>query len=230
MPVAPSRRLDKKKAGGHEWWSEKERLQAVSAYLVLGKVSLVAATTGIPEDTLRKWKMASWWSEAEDEIRRSSKLQLSGKLSEVITKTITQLDDRVTNGDFFYNPRLGTFERKPINASQASKITSELIDKTLLLEKHATQERISEEGLDIRLKKLRDEMIRFAKAKTISGELLPAETIQGELVDEHLQLVQEPLQEASPDSTTPGPGRNQPTPAEGGDGCPGGTGTGELLV
>jgi len=218
MPVAPSRRLDKRKAGGHEWWSEKERLQAVSAYLVLGKVSLVAATTGIPEDTLRKWKMASWWSEAEDEIRRSSKLQLSSKLSEVITKTITQLDDRVTNGDFFYNPRLGTFERKPINASQASKITSELIDKTLLLEKHATQERISEEGLDIRLKKLRDEMIRFAKAKTI----------QGELVDEHLQLVQEPLSQASPDGTdtsdspgTPGPGGSQPTPAEGGDGCPG---------
>lgn len=223
MPVVPSRRVDKKKSSTPGWWSDKERMQAVSAYLVLGKVTLVAATTGIPEDTLRKWKMASWWSEAEDEIRRSSKLHLSGKLSEVITKTIEQLDDRVTNGDFFYNPRLGTFERKPINASQASKITSELIDKTLLLEKHATQERISEEGLDIRLQKLRDEMVRFAKAKEIKG-------VQQ---DELLQLVQEPVSQASSDSSgttytvsdsdgSSTPGR-QPTPAEGGDGCPGAT-------
>jgi hypothetical protein len=169
VPTVPARRIDKKKAGTPGWWSDKERLQAVSAYVVLGKVTLVAATTGIPEDTLRKWKMASWWKEAEDEIRRSNKIELSGKLSRIVDATLVQLEDRVANGDYFYNPKTGKFDRKPINASQASKITNDLVDKTLLLEKTATQERITEEGLDLRLKKLRDEMVRFAKAKTIEG-------------------------------------------------------------
>lgn len=218
MPVLPARRIDKKKAGDG-WWSEKERLQAVSAYLVLGKVTLVAATTGIPEDTLRKWKITNWWKEAEDEIRRSSKLQLSGKLSDVITKTIEQLDDRVTNGDFFYNPRLGAFERKPINASQASKITSELIDKTLLLEKSASKETITEEGLDQRLRKLRDEMVRFAKAKTIEGEATHVQEIPAEDEGPVQETSGGPVQEAS-GSGDAGP-TEQPRPDEGGDGCPG---------
>lgn len=208
MPVKPAHRIDKRKQGAG-WWSDKQRLQAVSAYVVLGKVTLVAASTGIPEDTLRKWKTASWWKEAEDEIRRSSKIELSGKLSKIVDATLLQLEDRVANGDYFFNPKIGVFERKPISASQASKISNELIDKTLVLEKAATQERLTDEGLDDRLKKLRDEMIRFAKAKTIQGVktnefLLAPET-----------TVYEPVLEEDPN--------RQPTPAEGGDGCPGST-------
>jgi hypothetical protein len=234
MPVV-TRRIDKKKAGNTGWWSDKERIQAVNAYVILGKVTLVAASTGIPEDTLRKWKMASWWKEAEDEIRRSNKIELSGKLSNIVTKTLEQLEDRVTNGDFFYNPKLGTFERKGISAQQASKITVDLIDKTLLLEKSATEERITEEGLDLRLKKLKEEMIRFAKAKTING------VKQDELLSTSYVVVHEeaaaattsadcadndggnPRMEGSSDDggDSGSPSGNQPTPAEGGDGCPG---------
>lgn len=206
MPVV-TKRVDKRKKGDG-WWSDKQRLQAVSAYVVLGKVTLVAASTGIPEDTLRKWKQASWWKEAEDEIRRSSKIELSGKLSRIVDATLLQLEDRVANGDYFYNPKTGGFERKPINASQASKITNELIDKTLVLEKVATQERLTDEGLDDRLKKLRDEMVRFAKAKTIEG------VKSNEFLLSPERTVYEPVQE---DPT------RQPTPAEGGDGCPGST-------
>lgn len=212
MPTVPARRVDKKKAGDG-WWSQKERLQAVSAYVLLGKVTLVSATTGVPEDTLRKWKMADWWKEAEDEIRRSNKIELSGKLSNIVNATLLQLEDRVANGDFFFNPRTGKWDRKPISASQASKITSDMIDKTLILEKNATQESITEEGLDSRLKKLRDEMIRFAKAKTIEGEVLHVQ----EIPSESERDVLEPVQEAG---TGRDPGQ-QPTPAEGGDGCPG---------
>jgi hypothetical protein len=173
------RRVDKKKAG-NGWWSDKERYQAVSCYLVIGNWRLTAAATNIPEETLRRWGHQDWWKEASDEIRKSNKIELSGKIKDVISKTILQLDDRVSNGDFFYNPKTGKFDRKPINASVASKITNDLIARTGLLEKEIDREHETNEGLDDRLKKLRDEMIRFSKAITIeavpteeSNELLP---------------------------------------------------------
>ena len=167
--------------------SEKQRLQAVNAYVVLGKVTLVAATTGIPEDTLRKWKASDWWKEAEDEIRRSNKIQLSGRLQTVVQRTLAELEDRVANGDFFFNPKTGKWDRKPISAVQANRVVNDLIDKSMVLEKTALEEKVTEEGLDLRLQKLKEEMIRFAKAKTIEGEIvneLPKEThrINPELV------------------------------------------------
>lgn len=196
MPVKESYRIDKKKPGVG-WWSEKERLQAVNAYVVLGKITLVSATTGIPEDTLRKWKITDWWKEKEDEIRRSNKIELSGKLSNVVSKTLQALDDRVTNGDFFFNPKTGGWERKPISALHASKIANDLIDKTLVLEREATTEKVTEEGLDLRLKKLKEEMIRFAKAKTIEGELVKHELPQATPASDSEPVQEEGSPEAS---------------------------------
>ena len=163
------RRLDKRKAGGKEWWSEKERRQAVASYLLLGKITLVVAATGIPEVTLRKWKAAPWWKEAEEEFRRGSKIELSGKLSTIVNKTLVALEDRVSNGDFVYNPKTGEYDRKPITAAVANKITNDLIEKATKLEDQALSEKLTDEGLDKRLLKLKNEMEKFAKAKTIEG-------------------------------------------------------------
>ena len=169
MPVI-RRRIDKKAPGNNGWWSDKEKYQAVAAYLLMGKITLVAAATRIPEITLRKWKTAQWWKDAIDEIRRSNKIELSGRLTDVVNKTIVQLEDRVQNGDYFFNPKTGKFERKTIKAIEASQITNNLIDKTLILEKQAITEKETDEGLDARLAKLMEEMKRFAKATTIEGE------------------------------------------------------------
>jgi hypothetical protein len=154
-------------------WSQKQKMEVVQAYLVLGNVMLVVAATGVPEDTVRKWKMTQWWTDAIDELRRGSKLELSGKLKDVVNKTILQLEDRVVNGDFVYNPKTGKYDRKLISAAVANRITNDLVDKTIILEKEATQEKLTDEGLEARLKKLKEEMIKFARAKTIEGEVIP---------------------------------------------------------
>jgi hypothetical protein len=80
------------------------------------------------------------------------------------------LADRLENGDFIYQPRTGAFVRKPISAEHANKITTQLIDRTLAVEKAAKPEKVTTEGLDVHLQKLKDEMIKFAKSKTIEGE------------------------------------------------------------
>ena len=168
MPVV-TKRVDKKVAGNNGWWSNKERHQAAAAYCILGKWALVSATTGVPQDTLRHWAMQDWWAEAVAEIRKSSKIELSGKLSNVVNKTLEVLEDRVVNGDFYYNRASQSFERKPISAQVANKITNDLIDRNQIIEKAAVQEMISEEGLSERLANLKQEMLAFAKAKTLDA-------------------------------------------------------------
>jgi hypothetical protein len=170
MPTI-TRRVDKRRPGPG-WWSDKERYQAVSTYLILGKFALTAAATGIPEETLRRWRLAPWWKEAVDEIKKSSKIELNAKISNVINKSLEVLSDRLDNGDFFFNPKTGAFDRKGINASVASRIANDLIQKTVVLDKEIVQERETPEGLDDRLKKLAEEMVRFSKAKTIDAEVV----------------------------------------------------------
>jgi hypothetical protein len=154
--------VEKKKAGTKEHWSPRQKREAVAAYLILGNMMFVVASTGIPEDTLRGWKAQQWWKDTEEEIRKGSKLELSGKLSKVISKTVEQLDDRVTNGDFIYEPKTKSFHRKPVDARTASRITVDLIDRAILLDDKVSTDRITDEGLEMRLKKLKEEMIKFS--------------------------------------------------------------------
>ena len=193
MPVV-TRRVDKRRAGTFDkrggWWSEKERVQAVQAYLILGKVTLVVATTGIPEDTLRKWKQQDWWAEAEAEIKRGSKIELTGKLATVVNKTLEVLEDRVVNGDFVYDRETKQYTaRRPISAAVANKVSADLIDRQVLIEKDTTKEFQNNEGLDDRLAKLRDEMLRFANSTIIPTENDEEPILESEVTTEDVPLL-----------------------------------------
>jgi hypothetical protein len=155
----------RKKKPGPGWWSEKTKMEVVTSYVLLGKVSLVVATTGIPEDTVRKWKMQPWWKEAEDEIRRSSKLALSGRLQNVVQKTMEALEDRVANGDYIYDSKLQKFVRKPIGALAANKIAGDMIDRAMILEEKGIKEQVTNESIQERLDKLRMDIRGFVKQK-----------------------------------------------------------------
>jgi hypothetical protein len=189
----------RKKAPGPGWWSEKTKMEVVTAYVLLGKVSLVIATTGVPEDTVRKWKMQPWWKEAEDEIRRSNKLTLSGKLQDVVARTFTALEDRVANGDYLYDAKLHKFVRKPINALVANKIITDLIDKSMMLEEKGSKEAVTEEGIQQRLDKIREEFRAMIKSKgvvnegtVIDAELVPQVEQSSISLTDHV-IVSEPL-------------------------------------
>jgi hypothetical protein len=178
LPV--ERRVVPKKKPGPGWWTQQQKYEAVAAYLALGNVRLVVATTGVPEDTLRKWKAASWWKDAEDELRRSSKIELSGKLKKALDKALPALEDRIENGDFYYNIRTRQLERKPLPATTLVKATAVLLDRQMIVDKASQETKQTDEGLADRLANLAREMARFAKAKTIDGELVPT---QGEIID-----------------------------------------------
>ena len=44
-------------------WTQNQKLQAVSTYLMLGNMAETAVVTGIPLATLKIWKVTDWFKE-----------------------------------------------------------------------------------------------------------------------------------------------------------------------
>lgn len=162
-------RIVPKKKAGPGWWTEGEKMEAVAAFLMLGNLRMVAATTRIPEDTLRKWKGSPWWIEAEAELRRGSKINLSARLKTALDKALPALEDRIENGEYFYNPALRKMDRRPMAARDLIKATATILDRQLIVEKQSQEEKQTDEGVLDRLTMLAAELVKFSKAKTIEG-------------------------------------------------------------
>lgn len=177
---------------GHKFrghWPEAKKIELVKTYILLGDLRFSAATLGIPEVTARVWKTTEWWRQTELECRRTTKLQLSTKLSDIINKSLQVLNERLDNGDHVYDQKTRSFIRKPVSAEHANKITAQLIDRTLMLEKTMEVEQIDKAGLEARLTKLKEEMINFAKksvlAKSVNEkEVIDVDSSGGEVVAE----------------------------------------------
>ncbi len=171
----------KSKPGGPAHWSEKKKHEVCQAYILLGQLRLAASTCNVPEITCKVWKATQWWKDLEQELRRSSKIQLSAKLNEVIQKSLVALNDRVENGDYIYNPKTKDFTRRPISAEHANRITANLIDRSLLLEKSASHEKIDDVGIKARLEKLHEDLIKgFTKPKALTSQVIEGELISNE--------------------------------------------------
>ncbi len=139
---------------GKGYWDQKKKLEVLQTYILLGNLALAARTNNVPEITVRQWKVTQWWKDNEEELRRSGKLQLSAKLTTLVEKSMNVLEERLTNGDFFWDKKNNCFIRKGISAEHANKITSGLIDRVLAVEKAAKPEKITDEGLESRLQKI----------------------------------------------------------------------------
>ena len=163
-------RTRRKAKAGPGYWSDKQKIEAVTTWLAVGNLALTAATLGIPDITLRKWKATPWWKQMVDDMRQEENISLDSKLSKVVQSSVAQLLDRVEGGDYQFDQKTGTLIRKPISARDAAKITSEMIDKRELLQGKKEQQVNDSRKMEDRLLKLADELSRFAKAKVVREE------------------------------------------------------------
>lgn len=147
-----------------EWWSDKKRLEVVTTWLVLGKIPLVSATTGVPEGTIRQWRTQPWWKEIEVSVQTESDQELDTKLQKRIDKALDLVMDRLENGDYLYDPKTGEFIRKPVSMKDTWKVSTEMIDKRLLLRKQPKEQQNQEAVGDI-LKNLAKEFADMAKKR-----------------------------------------------------------------
>jgi len=145
-------------------WSDKQKMEAVKSYLLLGNVALVSRILNIPEVTIRYWRRSEWWAACIEDIRTQEKVELSGKLKTIVEKSLEAVEDRLLNGDFVLNQKTGQMERKQVNMKDAHKVATDLIDRKALLDKTGPAV-ATEQGDDERLLKLAEKFATFVTQK-----------------------------------------------------------------
>lgn len=161
--------------GDSAHWSDKQKFEAVTSYMLVGKWPLVAEATGIPIDTLKKWKASKWWKDMEEEVRRSSNIEMSASLKRVREKALKEVEDRLDNGDFHVNPNTGAITRRPVQMRVAAEIAIKSIDREILLQKLEEKPKVQEEEITERLKTIEAFLIKGAKKK---AQIIDVEIIE----------------------------------------------------
>ncbi len=152
------------KAKGSTTWSDKKRIEACTAYLALGNASFVEIATGVPSGTVRQWKTQPWWKELVSQIQSEADQEVDAKLSGLVQKTLTLVNDRIENGDFMWDSKNSEFVRKPVSLKDGWKVTTEMLDKRWLI-RDRPDTKVDTEAVSDILVKLAKDFAGMAKAK-----------------------------------------------------------------
>lgn len=145
-------------------WTQNQKLEAVSTYLMLGNMAETAIVTGVPLPTLKIWKATDWFKEYCLQLQSEDVQQMDSNLKRVINKALKATEDRLDLGDAQFDQKTGEIVRIPVKAHVALKITTELLTKKQKLYENPVREEV-EKTIDDRLLKLSEEFAKFASGK-----------------------------------------------------------------
>lgn len=151
-------------ASSGKHWSDSQKIEAVTLTMTLGNLALAASALKIPEDTLRRWRKSQWWQEIEGELKYQDNLQFSTAAKNLIEKSMGVIADRLDNGDWIYDQKLGEMRRKPVSTKDALAVADKMMEKKILLDK-GVQQLASDEAIEDKLNKLMDRFSALATAK-----------------------------------------------------------------
>jgi hypothetical protein len=150
--------------GGKHHWSDKQKVEAVQSYLLLGNLALTSRLLSIPEITLRVWKTTEWWKGLVEDIKLQENMQMSGRLKKIVDASLTAVEDRLLNGDWMYDQKTGHMVRKQVGIKDAHKVATDLMDRQKIIEK-TTNPVTQEEQNDDKLLKLAEKFAAFVTQK-----------------------------------------------------------------
>lgn len=150
--------------GINKHWSDKQKMEAVQSYLLLGNLALTSRLLSIPEITLRVWKTTEWWKGLVEDVKLQENMQMSGRLKKIVDASLTAVEDRLVNGDWIYDQKTGHMVRKQVGIKDAHKVATDLMDRQKIIEK-TTNPVTQEEQNDDKLLQLAEKFASFVKDK-----------------------------------------------------------------
>lgn len=148
-------------------YSDSQKIEAVTTYLMVGSINMVSAMLKININTLKMWKLTEWWKEMEKDLRIQEDLQLSKRLQNIVSKSLDVVEDRMENGDFIYDQKTGKMKRKPVSMRDAHKVMIDMSDRRdELINRHIANESITNDKIEETLNNLAKEFARIASQVT----------------------------------------------------------------
>lgn len=175
-------------------------IQAGRLYLVYGNYQRVSTELGVDRTTVRNWANKDWWPVLLEELKYLKNIELDSKYTHALEKSLSELMDRLENGDEVIDTKSGTKHRKKIGARDAALISAIMYDKRALLRGDPTQIKENNFNLNDRMDQLQgmfEKIARKSEERVIEGE---AETVVEEIKGAvNLPHQQEQLDEARKD-------------------------------
>lgn len=148
-------------------YSDSQKIEAVTTYLMLGSLTLVSSLLKININTLKLWKKSEWWKDVENDLRTQEDLQLSKRLQNIVTKSLDVVEDRMEHGDFVYDQKSGQMRRKPVSMRDAARVMLDLNHRReQLVDRHISNESVSTDKIEQTLNNLAKEFARIANQVT----------------------------------------------------------------
>lgn len=171
--LAPKRRRHVDSFRCH--WNDNQKLEAIKLYLLLGNVALTAATLKIPDATLRVWRRTAWWKDLEIELKAQESIVVSHKLKKIVDKSLDEIDDRITNGDYIYDMKKQALVRKPVGLRDLTTTTNILMQRNEAITKEQQQEQMGASTATIadQLKFLANEFAKMNGKSIENAEDIP---------------------------------------------------------
>lgn len=158
----------KRKRQGRKHWGPEAKINAVTQWLAIGNMRVVAEVTGVSHDLLRQWKLQPWWNEAVAEIRATRHLAVDNKLSKIVDRSLELIEDRLEKGDVALDAK-GKIYRTPVKLRDATKVATDLMTKQIEIAKLDTTENVQQQQQSVQdqIRMLAEEFAKFNKARTI---------------------------------------------------------------
>jgi len=123
LKAIPRKKPMRKLKDDYKHWGDKQKIEAVEAYIMLGgNVMQTAVALQIERTTLQKWTKTEWWKELYDEVKQQDNIVLSLRLQKIVSRSLDLVEDRLERGDIFYDQKLGTVVRKEVGLRDAHQI------------------------------------------------------------------------------------------------------------
>jgi hypothetical protein len=158
-------------------WSDKQKLDAVSTWLVLGNLAMTSRLTNIPEVTLRVWKASEWWKDVVDELKTQERIELSNKMKRIVEAAHQVVENRLINGDPVLNQKTGEIVMKPVAMKDAHRVAVDLLNQREAVEKATKPAGDKDEGNTTKLEQLAEKFAEFA-AKRIEQTIDKKRTVE----------------------------------------------------
>lgn len=156
--------------------SKQRKISAAVAYVLSGTAAKAAEVANVSKPTILDWKNNSdWWPHLIAHIKEKHDEDIEARTTNILTKALDEVEDRIEHGDQIMNYKTGEMEYKPISGKDLTIIFGTLYDKRQLMRREPTaiSDNTSE---DQRLQHLMQEFIKFSEAKQIDGEYERVET------------------------------------------------------
>lgn len=156
----------RKSAASANWYSDRQKIDAVQTYLLIGNLAETARMLGIAESTIRFWKSSDWWSEVTQELQKQEHILLNKRLKNIADKSLDLMQERLDKGDWIYDQKTGELRRKPVSLRDATQATTAVLTiKDKLQEKENFT--VAQEHIEQKLSKLAEAFTKLSKGEKL---------------------------------------------------------------